>query len=126
MGGGQSGGSKSPGPAAQALSSISREQFADWMKRYRPQTSALAAEVNNPLTLSRNLAMASRTVGTQFGLGKANTARNLSRLGVVATPEQQASMDRQGALAEAGMNAAVRTGVRQAMRDRDTQIIGGL
>lgn len=126
MAGGGGGGNTAPGPAAEALAGISREQFGDWQKRYRPFGKALAAEVNNPLTIARRLDTTSRTIGTQFDVQKANTERNMSRLGVTMTPQQKASLDRQSAISQAGVNAAARNSVRGALRERDSQIIGEL
>lgn len=125
MGGGGSVSTK-PGPMSNTLATISRDEFNTWRNRYRPQTSALIREVNNPITLSRNLANVSKSVGDSFGSQAINLKRNLSRMGVEATPQQQAAINRQSSIAQAGMDVAARANIRDATKERDASIIGGL
>lgn len=115
-----------PGPASSALATISREDFANWHRKLKPRMTELALEAGNPVTLAHNLDRTSKTIGGQFSEQRMNTTRNLSRMGVTPTAPQMAAMDRQGALAQAGMQVAARNNIRRATRDRDAMIIGGM
>jgi hypothetical protein len=128
MAGGGGGGTVNTeaGPAQVQLAAIGRDMFADWKNRYQPMTAALAGQVKNPAYLARDLANASKTIGGQFMEQQRGMQQGLARMGVEPTQEQMATVGRQSALAQAGLDAAARRNVRRATFERGSAIITGV
>lgn len=106
------------------LAQISREQWSDYERRFMPYERTLKNELGGGAAL-KDVGFAKRAIPQAFEAQNGAMGRDLARLGVTASPEQQAAMDqtlglqKQSALI-AGTNAA-----RQHGQDRDLAILSG-
>ena len=112
--------------AADTRARLAREDYADWLRTFRPIENELIAQYDNPALRERSVAEAQQMAmqglaGAQESLGRRN-----AELGISLTQGQQKSLDRQMNLAGglALVNAANQT--RRRIDDRDQQLLTGI
>lgn len=112
--------------AADTRARLAREDYADWLRTFRPIENELIAQYDNPALRERSVAEAQQLTmqglaGAQESLGRRN-----AELGISLTQGQQKSLDRQMNLAGglALVNAANQT--RRRIDDRDQQLLTGI
>lgn len=112
--------------AADTRAQLAREDYGDWLRTFAPIEDDLINQYDNPALRARAIAGSMTMANQGLASARESQARRLKGLGIVLTPEQQASQDRKFDIARglAQVNAANITGRR--IDDRDKQILTGM
>lgn len=118
--------SNAPASAADTRARLAREDYADWVRTFRPIENQLIDQYDNPLLRERAVAEAQQQTLQGLASAQESMMRRNDALGIAFTPGQQASFDRQTNLAGglALVNAANQT--RRRIDDRDQQLLTGI
>ncbi|MDD5523657.1 MAG: hypothetical protein PHV90_00305 [Smithella sp.] len=114
-------------PVARDTAKLLREQFADWQNTFMPiELEALKGiSFNNDTLLPSALDKARKTVSDAYGSMGGILERQNRGLGIVPTPQQEATNKRLLNLNEAATMASVQNKTRANVRQMDEQILMG-
>lgn len=105
------------------LAKISRDQWEDYKQRFMPVEKRLASQIGTQSAFDAGFAK--RQIPQAFAMQQQALGRDFARLGVTATPEQQAAMDQNLALQRASALVGSANAARLGAEDRDMAILSG-
>lgn len=111
--------------ASRTFAAISRAQFEDYKRRYRPLENQLIAAYDNPNDRRRLIGEAQGLVTQGFANADAQFKRRAAGLGATLTPEQQQSYSRGQKLRQGLSQVQAVNSTTRRLRDRDLTLLGG-
>lgn len=123
MGGG--GGSTQHYEADLPFAMIARAQWNDYKRRYMPIEQQLIREGTNDAQYGVDSQMAKDSVGDAFGLQSGATARDMGRMGVTMSPDEQAAADQNMSIAKTSAMVGEANGARDNVWDRINGVMNG-
>ena len=109
--------------ASNTYADITRAEWADYQKTFRPWEQELAASIGNEEMLSEQLGKTDIAVNDSFDQAAGTMDRNNTRRGVSLNPEEQAVVDRTSSMGRASTLADAKNNVRIHSQDRDNQLL---
>ena len=115
------------GGAAALSAQLLRGQWEDYKTRFRPVENALMAEstYNNPALRQQAIATGREHVTRSFDNAQAIDDRNLQRLGMKRSAEEQAAASRVGGVERSAAMVDAANRITQRLVDRDREIAAG-
>jgi len=107
-------------PTGDLQSRIAREQYADYLARYRPQEKQYANRLTSNKFFNNQVARAGRNVTQASKVADATTSRSLKRYGIELDPAQRASMNRAQAFGVAEDRSSAMNTARTDLQDMRT------
>lgn len=105
------------------LAKISRDQWEDYKQRFMPVEKRLAGQIGTQSAFDAGFAK--RQIPQAFAMQQGALGRDFARLGVTATPDQQAAMEQNMALQRASALVGAENAARLNAEDRDMAILSG-
>ena len=121
------------GSARETNAAITRAQWADYKARFQPLEMELQGGLTfDPVTgaqntemINKNIARGQDSVTGSFDAQTASNARNMQRIGVSPTEEQQSSIQRASAITRAAASVDAENMTRGRLADRNQEIALG-
>lgn len=123
MGGG--GGSTQHFEADMPFAMIARDQWNDYKRRYMPIEKQLIQEGTNESQYLTDSQMAKNSVGDAFAAQSGATARDMGRMGVTMSPDEQAAADQNMSIAKTSATVGEANGARSNAWDRINGVMNG-
>lgn len=98
---------------------LSREEYDDYLQRFRPIEDQYASEIFNPTLSQARVGRADQFVTQGFNQARQSNARNLGRYGLSFNPAQQRTYDRESARNETLSRINAKNQTRQLNEERD-------
>ncbi len=111
--------------ASRTFAAISRAQFEDYKRRYRPLEQQLVGAYDNPADRTRLTSEAVGLVNQGFVNADAQFRRRSAGLGATLNPEQQQSYSRSQNLRKGLSQVQAANSTVRRLRDRDLTLLGG-
>lgn len=125
MGGG-GGGTRTESEASGQFAEIARDVWKDYKRRFIPKENQLISMVSAPQQeYKKAMDFVNTGVNTAFNTQQGTNARDIARMGVSLTPEQQQTMARTNSLSQTSTMAGAENAARQQIKDRNMAIMGG-
>jgi len=100
------------------------DQWNDYKNRYLPYQNKLIGTIGDPAMLAADQGFARNSVAQAFGTQAGAQQRNLERLGVAMTPDQQTASDQTLGLAAAAQTVAGLNSAAQHTKESDMALMG--
>lgn len=123
MGGG--GGSSQYYEASFPLANVAREQYADYQNRFQPEEQKLIQEGLNPNQYDQSAQMAGNNMDTAYQNQQGAMTRDMSRMGVTMTPQQQEAVNQSLSLGRASAAVGSENTARNDVWDRINGVMSG-
>lgn len=110
--------------ASDLFAEITRDQYADWARTWRPFEDKLIEYATDPTVVSGAMSDASTSVNSSFDRQATQTQSRLRGLGLTLNADEQKAADRSAGLARASADVDAQNRVRDQVKARQQSILG--